>query len=105
MAYQEGDIEYPISQASFDRLREFALTHGKANRWSARSLVDRLLAQARYVRHDFSLLEFRKPEPQVRFFATQLDISDRGILALCKAGRFGPGDLLDVALRLEGLKQ
>jgi hypothetical protein len=100
------DLEYPISTASFNVLRDYASTKKRIVRSAAQELLARFVTQAKWVNWDLSRLEFQNVEhPANAYFSMHIDLSDTRVLRLAKAGRFYPSEVLNIALCLVGPKE
>jgi hypothetical protein len=105
--YKEGDTEFPLSIWAYARLRQFAYDRGiRSIGYAGRTFVNRLVAHAQFVKWDLSKLEFSLGHGDTdRSLVTHPEIDQETYARLCKAGRFGPGELLEVAISLQGVKQ
>ncbi|AMM13891.1 hypothetical protein AX768_07030 [Burkholderia sp. PAMC 28687] len=105
--YNEGDMEFPVSVWAYARLKDFARDRGIMSVGHAgRILVTRLLTHARFVKWDLSKLEFSMGHGATdRSLITRTGVDPEDVTRLCKAGWFGPEELLEVALSLQGVKE
>lgn len=106
LAHNKGDTTFPMTRWAHSRLWNMADEQGRGTGCMARRLVRRFLVHAKYVQYDFSKLKFiNNSQPADLFMVLSLDIEQDDVFKLCRAGRFSPDKLLEVAVSLEGLKQ
>ena len=104
--YQPTDVEWMISKWAYNRICFTAAQEARSRPAAARRMVNRFLKLAKEVNYDMTRLHFDMAgEPQNTTISFGVVFRDGEIERVCRAGRFGPGDLLEVAVSLRGMRE
>jgi len=105
--YQPTDSVWMLRKSSYHRLRSPATSMGKSTGATARRVVNEFFRMCRGVDYDLSKLKFQIADFEPRNVPVTLGIEMRTkeVEQVCRAGRFGPDEILEIALSCQGKKQ
>ncbi|MFM0178834.1 hypothetical protein PQR52_10230 [Paraburkholderia aspalathi] len=104
--YQPTDTDWTVSKWAYNRICFMAAQEVRSRPATARRMINRFLKLAKAVDYDLTRLHFDMcGESQNIVVSFGVVFRDGEVERVCRAGRFGPGDLLEVAVSLRGLKE
>ncbi|MFM0199774.1 hypothetical protein PQR53_07810 [Paraburkholderia fungorum] len=104
--YQPTDTDWMLSKWAYNRLCYTSAQVGLSRPATARRMLNSFLKLAKSVDYDLSRLKF-----DIANEALDIPVSfgvifrDGEVERVCRAGRFAPDSLLEVAISLRGLKE
>lgn len=104
-SYQPTDTDWMVSKWAYNRICFTAAQEVRSRPATARRMLNRFLKFAKAVDYDMTRLHFdMSNEAQNVVISFGVVFRDGEVEQVCRAGRFGPGELLEVAVSLRGLK-
>lgn len=104
---QPTDTVWLLSKYCYNRLRAPHTSMGKSMGATARRVVNEFFRMCREVDYDLSKLKFQIMdfEPRSIPLTIGIEMKKKELEQVCRAGRFGPDEILEIALSCQGKKQ